>query len=908
MPELHRSLGFFTTDASLVVRSWDAWLARVTGIPAERARGQPLAALVPDLAGRGLLARFERVAGEGVVETLAPAFHHFLIPCPPLTPSRRFAQMQQRVTLAPLREDARIVGVIVTMEDVTGRLDHERDLAEQLTSPDERVRLQAAEALAQGQEEASALPLTGVLGDESWRVRRAAVDGLAQRPAPEALRELLRALREQHQNVSVLNSALQALALSGMDAVAPLIAFLGDPDAELRTYAALALGEQANPEAVPALIAALSDADPNVRYHAVEALGKLKAAEAADALAAIAASGDFFLGFPALDALTRIGDPTVVRRVIPLLADPLLCTPAADTLGQIGGEEVAMPLAEMLDRPEAPVVAIAQALCTLHDRFEKLYGEGAYIADLARPAIGAAGLRRLLDALDGARDEELRPLALVLGWLEGRAAERALTRLLGQPSARREVVEALVRHGARVTSLLVEQLAAEDLETRQAAVIALGRIGDMAAVPALVRTLTGDERLAIVAAGALAKIGDRRAFEALLELMGHADAAVRQAVISALNSLGHPDMPGIMAERMRDPDPRVRESAVKIAGYFGYDVCIEPLLICCHDPDETVRRAAVEHVSYLDDPRALPTLLEAARSDTPKVRAGAMRALAYVEAPEVHPHLLAALTDPDPWVRYYAARAIGHHAFADALDALTRVAHADPAHHVRAAAIEAIGQIGGVRGVATLAPLAESDERDLTRAALNALGQVGHPDAMPPLLAALRSPDQERRLDAIHALGSRGDGGAASALQWAAATENDPAVAQAAVDALARQGSQEAVDALVGLTADPARREACIAALSGMGEAQIGWLSRGLHDLQPGVRRAMVETLARMKRSRASDEIIPALNDSDATVRLAAVMALSRLGGRRAERQLAGMAHFDADLAVRRAAQAALQK
>jgi len=61
-------VGIFTTDANLLLCSWDDWLAQVTGIPASTARGQSLPALFPDLERRGLLARFHRVLKEGVVE------------------------------------------------------------------------------------------------------------------------------------------------------------------------------------------------------------------------------------------------------------------------------------------------------------------------------------------------------------------------------------------------------------------------------------------------------------------------------------------------------------------------------------------------------------------------------------------------------------------------------------------------------------------------------------------------------------------------------------------------------------------------------------------------------------------------------------------------------------------------
>jgi HEAT repeat protein len=900
------NLGVFTTDARLVIRSWDAWLAQATQIPPAIAIGQALPALIPDLEARRLLERFRRAVDHGTVEVLAPAFHHYLIPCPPRTPSSRFTQMQQRVTIAPLREDMRVIGVIVTIEDVTARLDREQDLADALRSPDEGTRLRAAEALAH--EADSPAALLDALGDASWRVRRAAADSLITRASDHTVTELLRTLRSQHDNLSVLNSALQVLAMSDVDTMTPLIALLSDTDTTLRMYAALALGQQRERRAIGPLVAALQDPDINVRYHAIEALGQLRAAEAVNELAAILDPADFFLTFPALDALVRIGEPAVADRIAPLLDHELLAAPAAEALGQLGDEAVVAPLARALNLGLAPAAVVARALASLSDRYQAAYREGAHIADLARQTILPAGMKALLDALPEANPEDLRSLALVLGWLEGAAVERALTRLLGQPSARKEVIEALVQHGARVIALLIEQLDAPDLETRQAAAIALGRIGDVGAVPALMRTLSDSPELAIVTAGALAKIGDRRAFDALLALMGHEDASVRQAIVSALNSLGHPDMAGHMVSRLQDPNPLVRESAVKIAGYFGYAECVELLLAACADPHPNVSRAALEHIPYLDDARVFDALLDGLRRPNATVRAAAARGLAQVEGTAALQPLLAALEDRDAWVRYYAARALGRHAFPDALAALAQLAQGDPAHHVRAAAIEALGRVGGARVVSILAPLAEVADRDLARAALGALGVVGHPDALPPLLNALRSPLPGRQLDAVRALAERGGAGAAGALQWAAASDANPAVMLAAIEALARLATPEALAALVSLTADATRREACVAALAQTGEAHADQIARGLEHAQIGVRCAVVDALARMKRPYASELLATALDDPEAVVRLAAVQALTRLGSRRAERQLAVLARSDADLEVRRAAQVALQR
>jgi HEAT repeat protein len=718
------SIGVFTTDAGLVIRIWDAALARLTGISADAVCGRPLVELLPDLEERRLLARFRRVLDEGVVEVLAPAFHRYLIPCPPATASEHFDRMRQRVTIAPLREDARIVGALVTVEDVTARLERERALSEQLAHADEDARLSAARTLAGDESLEPAPPLMGALKDESWRVRRVAVEGLSRRAAPDAIAALLASVRESHHHLGLLNSALQVLAMSDVDTLSPLVEFLKGEDSDLRIQAALALGEQRDVRAVPALLGALEDADANVRYHAIEALGKLRAAEAADALADVAETRDFFLAFPALDALTSIGEARVAPRVVPLLEDELLREAAADVLGRLGDEETVAPLAALLNATDAPTPVVARALAALHDRYERLYGEGAYIADLSRAAINPTGAQNLLDALNDLSNEELRPLALVVGWLEGAAVERALTRLLGREDARGEVIEALVRHGSRVTELLIEQLGSEDLEIRKAAVVALGRIGDASAAPALIATLDEDPELVIPAADALAKIGDPRAFEALLALVGDPSAAVRQSVVGALNSLGLPSMPARVLPLLEDDDPNVRESAVKVAGYFGYPECVELLLERCRDAEERVRRAAVEHLPFLEDERATPELVRALKHETPRVRAAAAGAMALAEGPEVSASLIEALGDEDSWVRYFAARSLGRLKVAESADALAALARDDKANHVRIAAVEALGGIGGETAAAAVAPLLKSDDPDLVRVAAEALGMT----------------------------------------------------------------------------------------------------------------------------------------------------------------------------------------
>jgi len=713
--------GVFTTDRDLKIKVWDNGMIRFTGLAAEDARGKEVQLLFPEIKSRGLLQTLEKVLADSVVRVLAPAFHRYLIPCSTQKPSQRFDRMLQRVTIAPVEEDGEVVGLIITIEDVTERIERERELDELLASTDEQVRLEAIKEITRSEEINNRMPLVTTLKDENWQVRKAAIEGLSKRAAPDAIQALLEMLRQDHRNLAVLNSALQVLAMVDVDTYSPLVEFLQSDDSDLRMQAALALGEQREERAVGPLIQALKDEDMNVRFHAIEALGKIGSPAATEALANVAESTDFFLSFPALDALKEIGDSSVAPRITSLLKVEMLSEPAAEALGALGDEKAVTPLASLLNAPNPPTLSIARALTMLYDRFEQEFGEGSYIAEIAGRAIKASGAQHLLDALGEVRVNDLRPLAVVIGWLNGPAVHRALIRLLAEPSVRSEVVESLVRNGKGVAELLLEQTNSEDVEIRRASVIALGRLGHKKATSVIVRLLLEDSELRIDAAQSLAKLGDESALEGLIEMMGDPDAAVRQAVVGALNSIGSSQMSSRVQSLLNDPNPLVRESAAKIAGYFGYPASADLLLKSCKDEDERVRQAAVEHLPFLEDDRVEAVLIDAVRHDTRRVRAAAARALAQQQNQESMNALLDALNDDDLWVRYFAARSLGNYQLPIVVEALSVVVNRETHNNVRIAALEALGRLGGDVASSTIESYIDAPDQDVARAAVESL-------------------------------------------------------------------------------------------------------------------------------------------------------------------------------------------
>ena len=160
----HADYGVITTDRSLVVRTWNKWLATCTDLPASRMIGRPLFEAVPSLVARGLDTYYrDALAGQSTV--LSHTLHKYIIPCV----RANGELMPQSGRIAPLISDGAVIGTITLFSDVSDRMATEKQLRAQISVAEEARA--DAEASSRAKDEFLATlsheirtPLSAVLG------------------------------------------------------------------------------------------------------------------------------------------------------------------------------------------------------------------------------------------------------------------------------------------------------------------------------------------------------------------------------------------------------------------------------------------------------------------------------------------------------------------------------------------------------------------------------------------------------------------------------------------------------------------------------------------------------------------------------------------------------------------------
>jgi len=318
-------------------------------------------------------------------------------------------------------------------------------ISRHLQSPEDEVRRAAVEKLRAISDPEALRMLNLALGDESWRVRKSAVEALVAYPdTPAAVSVLITALYDAD-NAGRRAGAVEALAKIGEAALEALFQAFTTQDGDVRKFVVDILSQISSPAAVEVLIQALEDPEENVRMAAVEALGNQSADRAYAKLLEIVEQPEYILAFAALHALGRI-DREIPFPLIRRLAERKALRRAVfEALGQSFHEEtVALLIQGLSDPSKSSRQAAIRSLTNIHEK-TKDQGLRRAIEFSLRQVYGNGDSAGIAEFLDSSHQHTKRGVVHLLGLIANPAAFRQLLRALPDDSLRPELTRALAR-------------------------------------------------------------------------------------------------------------------------------------------------------------------------------------------------------------------------------------------------------------------------------------------------------------------------------------------------------------------------------------------------------------------------------------------------------------------------------
>lgn len=598
-----------------------------------------------------------------------------------------------------------------------------QELKRQLRSTDEEVRLSAVRGLGTAGDSSVDL-LLHALGDESWRVRKEAVQIFLSFAGTSALAGEIVELLHAEENAGLRNAAVEILIGLGKEAIPYLLDELHCNDHDVRKFVVDILGEIGDDSCVMDLVARLNDLDENVRAAAAENLGKLRAQSAVPFLLDALASSDLLLRFTVLEALAQIGSTVELKRLMPLWGEKLLRKGLCDCIGKIGdASTIDLLLTGLADPMRNVREASALALERLCDRFTVV------LTGRMKELSGTPTAEVLAEMLESPNDRLRLTAVRLLGRIGDPRYACHLLGLFDEEELRQEAATALIAAGRSAACSLLELWPAAAPRTRAYLAYVFAEAGCEEAVATLNNALTSqDNELRIVSLQALGKLGRESEIEAVAAALDDEEDDVRLAATQSLITLGqrYPRVTTFVLRNQTSSDsPPVRAAAVDVIGRIG---------------DETAR----------------PILSLAVRDDSPLVRRVAFRALERLGGEDRRQVMMIALTDEDVEVRRTAAEALGTDGDDDAVVPLS-LALQDDDIWVRAAAVRSLGRIGNERSLACVRHALADPVGLVTIAALETLGMFDDGSCLDAVRTVLDHTDEEVVMAALRILAEQPD-------------------------------------------------------------------------------------------------------------------------------------------------------
>lgn len=426
----------------------------------------------------------------------------------------------------------------------------------------------------------------------------------------------------------------------------------------------------------------------------------------------------------------------------------------------------------------------------------RLHGPASFFAALVVGEVLDASSTKQLIVMLSDQDESVCTLAaMAVRSLGDPRAVNPLINLLKNKIAVKDVIDALVAIGIPAVKPLIRLLSNADPDVRFHVANALGQIGDIRAVPALVGLLR-DENSWVAASNGLVRIGPA-AVEPLIRLFYCTEEDLRKNI---RHKVGDTWLADLLLPSLAYADWDLGWRVVLTLEKIGTPA-VEPLIAALSNPNEGIRWGAAITLGRIGDVRAAQSLANAVCDPNLNVALSAVESLGKIGSAAVEPliRLLQTLSWKAPHQRIIDAfKKIGPPAVEPLIIALSNTSDI----YVRNTIIDTLGEIGDDRAIEPIVSI-------LGKNCSSDFGLV--PSSLFAELIGYHSSTCEHAIHVLVKIGAPAVDALISAL-----SNSNPSVREFAALALGKIGDRRAIKPLIDLLSDQEKR-VCMRAAEALG-------------------------------------------------------------------------------------------
>lgn len=378
-----------------------------------------------------------------------------------------------------------------------------------------------------------------------------------------------------------------------------------------------------------------------------------------------------------------------------------------------------------------------------------------------------------------------------------------------------------------------------------------------------------------------------------------------------------------VVRNLRNPDPKIRVSAVRLLREAGYAEAIGPIAPLVNDQINEIQLEAIDsELSFFlvervpakkrvalvievrtegrasaafeagplavwpktAPPELIDALVTALDDDHKNVRLEAVYTLGVVAGASGTPlpepaaaRLIKALDHYDPAIRAGAARVIGRLKVTSATDGLMKAVN-DSSAPVRFASLRALGEIGEERAVQALTEqLTFYEKGEGAWASLDALARIAHPSSLPLFESRLTDKDPNLRRAAVEGLARAGNQAAVARFVTDVNQDDSESVRAAMAFALQKNGHVNYLGRLIDFMDDDRTAKQVQGYLLELGHGVVPKVIPRLQEPDTGVREHLAAALGAIGDRTTIAALTPLKDDPDRDVAAAATHAIERI-------------------------------